>query len=409
MLNVIKRDCSVVEFDSRKIEKAILKAMKNGSGRVDAELANDIALNLEYRYQHNGLDEISIYDIEKDVFIGLCKNGHNDTARAYEGYRAVREFQRLENTTDESVVGLISGSNSHSLNENANKRGELISTQAQLIYEEVSKDIALRKIYPPNIAEAHRNGIIHQHDLGHALTKNPNCCLINLDDMLQNGTVINGRMVEKPNSFQTACTIATQIIAQIASNQHGGCTVSLQHLSPFVVISRDKIRKQVEEEFSGVYGFNESNGWSSKRETRINQVVESRLKKEIEAGIQTFNYQINTLQTSAGQSPFVSLVLNLNEKPDLVNESAILIHEVVKQRLQGIKNEVGVYTSYEFPKLLYVLDKNNTYEDSEYFWLTEEVAKCTAKRLVPDFLSAKKLRENYEGQIVPPMGKLLPI
>lgn len=395
-MKVIKRDGSLAEFNTEKIKNAIIKAMKNGSGRVDKNLAENISLDIFALYLANETRVVDIKKIEKDVHRELCLNKHEDTARAYEAYRAVREYQRKENTTDNSVEGLVNGLNKETLNENSNKRGELISTQAQLIYEEVSKDMALRKYYPPHIADAHKLGLIHVHDLGHTLTKNPNCCLANIYDMLQNGTVINGKMIEKPKSFRTACTISTQIISQIASNQHGGVTISLQHLSPFVRISELKIRKEVQEEWKDIEVEN--------KEDIIEKIVEKRLDKEIKDGIQTFNYQINTLQTSAGQSPFLSLFMHIDEFPEYEKESVKLIKEVVKQRLQGIKNEVGVYDTYEFPKLLYVLDENNIYEGSKYYELTKEVAKCTAKRLVPDFLSAKKLKENYDGLIFPPMG-----
>ena len=396
MITVIKRDCTEVTFDARKIEQAILKAMKYGSGRVDEQIAYDISDLITQTIKGNDLDEISIYEIENMVFDYLCDMGHEDTAKAYEGYRAVREFQRESNTIDDSVIGLLEGTNLDTLNENSNKQKALISTQRDLIAEEVSKDYCLRKILPPRLAHAHREGIIHIHDLGHFITKSPNCCLINLKDMFENGTVINGKMVETPNSLRTACTIATQIVAQIASGQHGGQTISLAHLAPYVRISKEKIKRKT------IKKWNKAN--INYTEEQLNSVVESDLKTEIKDSIQTLQYQINTLQTSNGQSPFLSISMYILEEPEYEKETVMLIKEVLEQRYLGMKNEKGVYISPAFPKLLYVLDENNIYENSEYFWLSELAAKCVAKRMMPDFLSAKKLKENYEGQVVPPMG-----
>ncbi|MGL5331139.1 MAG: anaerobic ribonucleoside-triphosphate reductase [Peptostreptococcaceae bacterium] len=390
MIKVIKRDCSEVEFDRVKIENAILQAMKNGSGRVDGEIAENISKAIRLHLGYEQKTEVSIYEIEQMVFDCLCNEGHQDTARAYEGYRAIRELQRLENTIDGKVTGLVDGSNKETLTENANKRGELISTQAQLIYEEVSKDIALRKYYPPHIVMAHKEGVLHQHDLGHALTKNTNCNLINLKDMFEKGTVINGKLIETPNSLRTASNIATQIIAQIASNQHGGTTISIAHLSPYLRKSKEKlIQKYINRGFS---------------DSDIDTYVKEDLYQEVVDSIQTINYQINTLQTSAGQAPFMSLVLFVGEEEGYEEETAMLIEEMLKQRITSIKNEIGVPVTYEFPKLLYVMSENNAYAGSEYFYLTELSAKCIAKRMMPDVLSEKNIRKMYKGQFVPPMG-----
>ena len=395
-MKVIKRDCSEVEFDYNKIEQAILKAMKYGSGRVDEDLAKDIALNLEYRYIHNELEEISIYDIEKNVFDELCNRDHQDTARAYENYRSIREFQRETNTIDMSIDGLIDGSNHDALNENSNKQQSLISTQRDLIAEEVSKDVSMRKILPPHLAQAHSDGIIHIHDLGHFITKSPNCCLINLEDMFANGTVINGKMIETPNSLRTACTIATQIIAQIASGQHGGQTITLSHLAPYVRVSYNKIKRRTIAKWDRL-GFTYS-------EEMLENSVQEDLRQEVEDGMQTLQYQINCLQTSNGQSPFLSIFMYISENKEYEKETTMLIEEMLKQRYIGMKNEKGVYISPAFPKLLYALDENNIHENSEYWYITELAAKCVAKRMMPDFLSVKKLKENYEGNVIPPMG-----
>lgn len=394
MVKVIKRDCTEVDFNVEKIEKAIIKSMRNGSGRVDKKLAKDISNIILSECKGN--DEISIYDIEKMVFDKLCLMGHQDTARAYEQYRTIREYQRQENTIDGKVLGLIDGTNKETLDENSNKQQALISTQRDLIAEEVSKDICLRLKIPAHLAYAHNIGRIHMHDLGHYLNPSFNCELINLEDMLQNGTVINGKMIEKPKSFQVACTVATQIIAQVASGQFGGQTISLAHLVPFVDISRQRIREDLKESWDK-FGFQYT-------DDALENETERLVKKEVSAGVQTFNYQINTLQTSNGQSPFLSLFMWVNEVMEYQKDMALLIEEVFKQRLVGFKNEVGVWISPAFPKLLYALDYNNTDESHEFWYLSKLAAKCMAKRMMPDCLSVKILRENYEGNVVPPMG-----
>lgn len=286
MTKVIKRDGRKVDFDKKRIEKAILKAMNFGSGIVSEDLAKEISFNIEKDCKTKSLP-VSISDIEKKVFDLLCDNRHKDTARAYEGYRKIKEFQRLENTIDSSVLGLIDGSNTESLEENSNKQSSLISTQRDLISEEVSKDISLRMKLPPEIAQAHVEGVIHIHDLGHYLNHSINCCLINLKDMFENGTVINGKLIETPRGFRTACTVATQVIAQVASGQFGGQTISLSHLSPYVRASENKIRERTIKKWK-------ENGIEYNME-QLEKVVEYDLKQEIEDGIQTLQYQINTL------------------------------------------------------------------------------------------------------------------
>lgn len=398
MTKVIKRNCELVDFNKQKIIDAIVKAMKNGSGIYKPNIAIVIAEEIYSETQY--LNEISISDIELLVYNKLIEKGQKITAKAYERYRAIREYQRETNTIDNKVLGLIDGTNTSMLDENSNKNEALISTQRDLVAEEVSKDIALRMMLPPHLAQAHQDGLIHIHDLGHYLNPSINCCLINLKDMLENGTVINGKLIEKPHSFRTACTIATQIIAQVASGQFGGQTISIAHLAPFVRISEAKIRKDVEDELKY---FQERNEHEKNNEV-FEKLINKRLKEEIKSGIQTFQYQINTLQTSNGQSPFLSVFMYISEYPEYEKETAMLIQEIVEQRLQGMKNEVGVWITPAFPKLLYVLDENNIYKNSKYWYLTELSAKCITKRMMPDLISAKHMRKNYEGNIFGCMG-----
>lgn len=390
-MKVIKRDGRVVDFDKSKITAAIMKAMKNGSGIVKKNIAEAIANEIDEESQD--LAEITIHEIENSVYSKLITRKQKLTAKAYEGYRAVREYQRQHNTIDNKVLGIIDGTNEASLSENSNKSKALISTGRDLVAEEVSKDIALRMMLPPHLAQAHTDGILHIHDLGHYLNPSFNCCLVNLKDMLENGTVINGKLIEKPHSFRTASTIATQIIAQVASGQFGGQTITLSHLAPFVRISEERIRKEVEEELYEVLNYGIEN------QTAVDEIVKKRLAKEVEAGVQTFQYQINTLQTSNGQSPFLSVFMYISEDPEYERETAMLIEEFIRQRIQGMKNEVGVWITPAFPKLLYVTDENNIHEDSKYFYITKLAAQCVAKRMMPDFISAKHMRQNYEGNV----------
>lgn len=397
---VIKRNGTKAVFDKDKIKKAILKAMKYGSGIIKENIAESIADEIENELT----DNTTIQEIETMVYTKLIAKKQKLTAKAYEGYRAVREYQRSKNTIDNKVLGLIDGTNKSSLEENSNKNEDLVSTQRDLVAEEVSKDIALRMMLPPHLAQAHNDGIIHIHDLGHYLNKSFNCCLVNLKDMLENGTVINGKMIEKPHSFRTACTIATQIIAQVASGQFGGQTISIAHLAPFVRISEERIRKEVEDEIDIIETGYFETPYNDSFDEKIETVVKKRLAKEIRDGVQTFQYQINTLQTSNGQSPFLSVFMYINEYPEYEKETAMLIEEMIKQRIQGMKNEVGVWITPAFPKLLYVTDENNIHEDSKYFYITELAAQCVAKRMMPDFISAKHMKQNYEGNVFGCMG-----
>lgn len=388
-MRVLKRDNTIADFDKKKIEIAILKAMKNGSGIVKEKIAKDIADEIEK--ECGELEEVSIYDIEQKVFDKLISKKQRLTARAYEGYRSVREYQRENsNTIDSKVLGLINQT-ADDIKDNSNKNPVLISTMRDLVAEEVSKDISLRMMLPPHIARAHNDGIIYVHDLGHYLNPSFNCCLVNLKDMLENGTVINNKLITRPHSFRTASTISTQIIAQVASGQFGGQTIGLSHLAPFV---RDSYNNYLKKYLD--WGFTDQ---------QAEEYAWKDLRKEVKDGIQTFQYQINTLQTSNGQAPFLSVMMYIDEDPEYKEETIMLIEEMLKQRIKGMQNEAGAWIAPAFPKLLYVLDENNCKEDREYWWLTKLACECATKRMMPDFLSAKKLREHHEGNVVGPMGK----
>lgn len=396
-MKVIKRDCTEVDFDKSKISNAILKAMKNGSGIVKPKIAEDIANEIEEKYKDK--EEVSIYDIELMVYDKLITKKQKLTAKAYEGYRSIREFQREnENTIDTEITELLNGDSDYWNNENSNKNPRLNTTQRDYLAGIVSKDASNRYILPPEIVQAHNNGVIHVHDEDYLIQYMTNCCLINLEDMLQNGTVISETLIEKPHSFSTACTVATQIIAQVASSQYGGQSVSLAHLAPFVDISRQKIRKEVITEHKEI-------GYEIGNEA-IEHIVKKRLAKEIEKGIQTIQYQITTLMTTNGQAPFITLFMYLNEahnqqeKDDL----ALLIEEELKQSLLGVKNEEGVYITPAFPKVIYVLQEDNIHEGDKYWYLTELAAKCSIKRLTPDYISEKIMKEMKDGNCYPVMG-----
>lgn len=430
-MKVIKRDCSEVDFDKSKISTAILKAMKNGSGIVKQKIAEDIANEIEEDCKDK--DEVSISDIESMVYDKLITKKQRLTAKAYEGYRSIREFQREnENTIDTEITELLSGESDYWNNENSNKNPRLNTTQRDYLAGIVSKDASRRYILPPEIVQAHDDGLIHVHDLDYLIQYMNNCCLINLEDMLQNGTVISETLIEKPHSFSTACTVATQIIAQVASSQYGGQSISLAHLAPFVDISRQKIRKEVIEEQEYLYRNIDEKEWVKPRKvlgkklrkdqekfyknkdrllkfidaTDIEDIVEKRLKKEIEKGIQTIQYQITTLMTTNGQAPFITLFMYLNEahnqreKDDL----AMLIEEELRQSYLGVKNEEGVYITPAFPKVIYVLQEDNIHEEDKYWYLTEMAAKCSMKRLTPDYISEKIMKEMKDGNCYPVMG-----
>lgn len=399
-MKVVKRDCSEVDFDKSKISTAILKAMKNGSGIVEPKIAEDIANEIEKECKNK--DEVSISDIESMVYDKLITKKQRLTAKAYEGYRSIREFQREnENTTDSEIHNLVEDKDEYWKDENANKNPTLNPTKRDYIAGSVSTDMTKRYLLSPEIIQAHNEGLIHFHDADYFLQHMHNCGLVNLEDMLQNNTVISEVLIETPHAFSTACNIATQGIAQIASNQYGGQSISLAHLAPFVDVSRKSIRKKVTEELY-------DNGLISEYNEDLAEVVNitnKRLKEEIEKGVQTIQYQLVTLMTTNGQAPFITIFMYLNEaknereKADL----AMLIEEMLHQRIQGVKNEKGVYIAPAFPKLIYVLEEDNITEDSKYWYLTELAAECTSKRLVPDYISEKMMLE-LKGDVYTCMG-----
>lgn len=371
--------------------------MKNGSGIVKEKIAADIASEIENECSDK--DEVSISDIESMVYDKLITKEQRLTAKAYEGYRSIREFQREnENTIDHEITELLSGKSVYWNTENSNKNPVLNTTQRDYLAGIVSKDASRRYILPPDIVQAHDDGLIHVHDLDYLIQKMNNCCLINLEDMLQNGTIISETLIEKPHSFVVACTVTTQIVAQVASNQYGGQSISLAHLAPFVDISRQKIRREVIAEHEEV-------GYPISSEA-VDYITERRLKAEIEQGIQTLQYQITTLMTTNGQAPFITLFMYLNEahnereKEDL----AMLIEEELKQSYLGVKNEKGVYVTPAFPKVIYVLQEDNIHEGDKYWYLTELAAKCSMKRLTPDYISEKIMKEMKDGNCYPVMG-----
>ena len=390
MTKVIKRDCTEVNFDKSKISVAILKAMKNGSGIVKQKIAEDIADEIENECKDK--DEVSISDIESMVYDKLITKKQRLTAKAYEGYRSIREFQREnENTTDSEIDELLDGESEYWNTENSNKNSKVLNTQRDYMAGIVSKDISRRFLLPPEIVQAHDEGIIHFHDIDYfGMNAMSNCSLINLEDMLQNGTCINKVMIEKPHRFITACTIATQIILGVTSLQYGGATITLTHLAPFV---RDSYNKYYEKYKS--WGFSDED---------CKKYAEADTKKEVADGVQTFNYQCNSMSNSNGQSPFLSVFMYLGETTEYKKELAMIIEEFLNQRLLGLKNEVGVYVTQAFPKLLYVLEEDNIHENSPYWYLTKLAAKCTAKRMNPDYISEKIMKKYKEGNCFPCMG-----
>lgn len=395
---VVKRNGRLQEFDKTKIKNAILQSMKLGSGIYKPAIADAIADEIESYYVEKFKDKINPYmqnniemsDIETHVFEKLVAKKQKLTAKAYEGYRAIQEFKRQYTTLDKDIEGIVDGTNKDAIDENSNKNSYIASTQRDLIAGEYSRDYSRRHLLPENILHAHDEGMIHMHDLDYFLQHIHNCCLVNLKDMLQNGTVINRKLIETPHTLRTACTIATQIVQQIANGQYGGQTISLAHLAPFVRISYERY-----------YNKYIKRGES---EENARKFAEEDIKSEIKDGIQTIQYQINTFSTSNGQAPFLSVFMYISEEPEYEKETAMLIEEMLNQRITGMKNEVGAYITPAFPKLLYVTDENNIYPGSKYYYLTELAAKCVSKRMLPDFISAKIMREQYDGEVFPCMG-----
>ena len=397
-MNIIKRNGSEMTFDGNKIVAAITKANNSSeTASLTPEQIHDIADYVEYKCRKMNR-AVSVEEIQDMVENQIMATGAFELARNYVRYRYQRTLVRKANTTDNRILSLIECNNEEVKQENSNKNPTVNSVQRDYMAGEVSKDLTQRLLLPPDIVEADKQGIIHFHDSDYFAQHMHNCDLVNLEDMLQNGTVISETRIEKPHSFSTACNIATQIIAQVASNQYGGQSISLAHLAPFVQISRDKIRAEVLEEIRQL-------GAQASPE-QISEIVEKRLHREINKGVQTIQYQVITLMTTNGQAPFLTVFMYLNEarneqeKKDL----ALIIEETLKQRYQGVKNEAGVWVTPAFPKLIYVLEEDNVSEGSEYFYLTELAAKCTAKRLVPDYISEKKMKELKEGNCFPVMG-----
>ena len=398
-MKIIKRNGSEAAFDITKIIVAVSKANKeiDERQRLTNEQIRTIAANVEGACVAMGR-AASVEEIQDLVEKQIMGQGAFDVAKEYICYRYTRSLARRANTTDNQILSLIECNNEEVKQENANKNPTVNSVQRDYMAGEVSKDIARRILLPREIVEAHEQGIIHFHDMDYFAQHMHNCDLVNLEDMLQNGTVITGTLIEKPHSFSTACNIATQIVAQFASNQYGGQSISLAHLAPFVQISREKIRREVEVEI-GELGV-------SPDEAQISKMVERRLREEIKRGVQTIQYQVVTLMTTNGQAPFITVFMYLNEaknereKRDL----AMIIEEVLLQRYEGVKNEKGVWVTPAFPKLIYVLQEDNIIPGSEYYYLTELAAKCTAKRMVPDYISEKKMKELKEGNCFPVMG-----
>ena len=403
-MKIIKRDGSEENFDRNKIKEAIRKANEDTEGKPElSERQIDyISLVIEDHCNEVGR-AFSVEEIQELVETHIILQGAPETAKRYIRYRFTRNLARVANTTDNQILSLIECNNEEVKQENANKNPTVNSVQRDYMAGEVSKDLTRRILLPEEIVKAHEEGIIHFHDADYFAQHMHNCDLVNLEDMLQNGTVISGTMIEKPHSFSTACNIATQIIAQVASNQYGGQSISLTHLAPFVQVSREKITRQITAEMAEL--------GIPVTEEQISAMVEKRVREEVQRGVQTIQYQVVTLLTTNGQAPFVTVFMYLNEAKDEREKAdlAIIIEEVLKQRITGTKNEVGVWVTPAFPKLIYVLEEDNIHEDSKYFYLTELAAKCTAKRMVPDYISEKvmlqlKIDQNGNGNCYTCMG-----
>ena len=404
-MKIIKRNGSEAVFDITKIIAAITKANKvvPDAQRLTKQQIIEISDHVQEVCYARG-HAMNVEEIQDIVEDAIMATGAYEVARRYITYRYVQSLKRTHNTTDDKILSLIECNNEEVKQENSNKNPTVNSVQRDYMAGEVSKDLTMRMLLPPEIVKAHEEGIIHFHDADYYAQHMHNCDLVNLDDMLQNGTVISGTLIEKPHSFSTACNIATQIIAQVASSQYGGQSISLTHLAPFVDVSRKKIRRDVEAEMKEL-GIDPG-------EEKISEIVEKRLREEIKRGVQTIQYQVVTLMTTNGQAPFITVFMYLNEAGDnqrLKSDLAIVIEEMLRQRYQGVKNEAGVWITHAFPKLIYVLENDNIYEGQPYYYLTKLAAKCTAKRMVPDYISEKKMLEykvdkNGEGHCFTCMG-----
>lgn len=391
---VVKRNGEKVAFDKNKIINAILKAnMTVGKKyKISEHNANQIAGHIEWLIQTDTIR--SVEEIQEVVENALMSIGCYELAKRYIRYRYHHNITRLKNTTDDDILTLIGAKNKDVMEENANKNAYIVSTQRDLMAGEVSKDISKRLLLPKDIVEAHNEGVLHFHDLDYFIQPMHNCCLINIKDMLENGTVMNGKLIETPKSFQVACTVMTQIIACVASSQYGGQSVAIKHLGKYLKLSEDKFRKEIAE----TLGVDRENKYDP-----LDRLVAERLRSELRSGVQTIQYQINTLMTTNGQSPFVTIFMELDKNDPYLEYTAMIIEEILKQRYEGIKNEKGVYITPAFPKLIYVLDEINMH-GGKYDYITKLAGKCSAKRMYPDYISAKKMRENYDGEVFSCMG-----
>ena len=390
-MKIIKRDGRIVDYDRQKISIAIDKANNEVKGREKAS-KEDIKNIINY-IEDFDKKRMLVEDIQDIIEEKLMELGKHELAKKYIVYRYNRALVRKQNTTDETILGIIRNENKELAEENSNKNTMLASTQRDYIAGEVSRDLTKRLLLPEKISKANEEGILHFHDSDYFVQPIFNCCLINISDMLDNGTVMNGKMIESPKSFQVACTVTTQIIAAVASNQYGGQSVDLIHLGKYLRKSYNKFKSEIENKYKGKID-----------QEYIEDIVLDRLRAELKAGVQTIQYQINTLMTTNGQSPFVTLFLHLEKDDPYIKENAMIIEEVLRQRYEGIKNEAGVYITPAFPKLVYVLDDFNCLKGGEYDYLTKLAVKCSSKRMYPDYISAKKMRENYEGNVFSPMG-----
>ena len=390
-MKIIKRDGRIVDYDRQKIAVAIEKANREVKGKEKAN-KEDIKIIVEY-IEDLDKKRMLVEDIQDLIEEKLMELEKYELAKKYIVYRYTRALIRKQNTTDETILGIIRNENKELAEENSNKNTMLASTQRDYIAGEVSRDLTKRLLLPEKISKANEEGILHFHDADYFVQPIFNCCLINISDMLDNGIVMNGKLIESPKSFQVACTVTTQIIAAVASNQYGGQSVDMKHLGKYLRKSYNKFKTEMIEKYQGKIN-----------EEYIESIVQDKLKSELKAGIQTIQYQINTLMTTNGQSPFVTLFLHLEPDDPYINENAMIIEEILRQRYEGIKNEEGIYVTPAFPKLVYVLDEHNCLKGGEYDYLTKLAVKCSSKRMYPDYISAKKMKENYEGNVFSPMG-----
>ena len=390
-MKIQKRDGRVVPYQEDKIIAAIQKA--NNEVAEKDRAGEELIAQILKAVQDEGREIQTVEHVQDIIERHLVEANKYVLSKKYMVYRYQRSLLRKSNTTDESILKLIRNENKELAEENSNKNTRLASTQRDYIAGEVSRDVTRRMLLPEHISLAHDNGVLHFHDADYFIQPIFNCCLINIKDMLDNGTSINGKMIESPKSFQVACTVTTQIIAAVASNQYGGQSVNIKHLGKYLYKSRQKFAAQLEEEFGDTVSADVKE-----------RMVAIRLRDELKSGVQTIQYQINTLMTTNGQSPFVTLFLHIDDTDPYVDETVQIIEEILRQRIQGTKNEKGVYVTPAFPKLVYVLDENNCLKGGKYDYVTKLAAQCSAKRMYPDYISAKKMRETYEGNVFSPMG-----